>query len=163
MGALYLHLFLSMKNQRKQSFVNRKISSVYGKSSLSMKCPICELSYLWNVCLWNVFLWNVLSMKCPIFEIFFYEMSQRRNLIPLLCSYSIYTCNYVSYFFAVHKMIWNPNTLSCLYVGGGEGVYTLYITLKTFPRSLVKSEDDNPCSTSLLIDIPSSRLEHFNT
>ncbi len=98
-----------------------------------------------------------------IYEIFFYEMSQRRNLIPLLCSYSIYTCNYVSYFFAVHKMIWNHNTLSCLYVGGGEGVYTLYITLKTFPRSLVKSEDDNPCSTSLLIDIPSSRLEHFNT
>ena len=53
--------------------------------------------------------------------------------------------------------------MSCLYVGGGEGVYIQNITLKTFPRSLVKSEDDNPCSTSLLIDIPSSRLEHFNT
>ena len=144
---------LSMKCHFYEKFGQSMKCPVYEKSTLSMKCPVFEF----------LFLWNVLSMKCPIFEIFFYEMSQRRNLIPLLCSYSIYTCNYVSYFFAVHKMIWNHNTLSCLYVGGGEGVYTLYITLKTFPRSLVKSEDDNPCSTSLLIDIPSSRLEHFNT
>ena len=33
---------------------------------LSMKCPIHEMSFLWNVRLWNVFLWNFLSLKCPI-------------------------------------------------------------------------------------------------
>ena len=62
------------KREKRISFV-KNISSVYEKSSLSMKCPIYEISYLWNVqsmkCLiykmsysWYCYLWNV-----------FYEMS----------------------------------------------------------------------------------------
>ncbi len=35
--------------------------------------------------------------------------------------------------------------------------------MKTLPRSLVKREEERPCSTSLLMAIASSRLLHFNT
>ena len=58
---------------------------------LSMKCPIYEISYLWNVLFmkylsmkcpymkcplyWMSCLWNVLSMKCLIYKISIYEMS----------------------------------------------------------------------------------------
>ncbi len=35
--------------------------------------------------------------------------------------------------------------------------------MKTLPRSLVKREEESPCSTSLLMAIASSRLLHFNT
>ena len=49
--------------QGKISFVLKKIS-VYGKSSLSTKCLIHEMSYLWYC-----YIWNVLYMKCPIYDI----------------------------------------------------------------------------------------------
>ena len=44
--------------KKKISLLKKKISSDYGKSSLSIKCPIYEMFYLLNV----------LSMKCPIYE-----------------------------------------------------------------------------------------------
>jgi hypothetical protein len=57
--------------------------------------------------------------------------------------------------------------------GGGEPLLHLVIdgnlpidiklTLKTLPRSLVKREEESPCSTSLLMAMASSRLLHFNT
>ena len=56
------------------------------KSSLSLKCLIYEMSYVWNVL--NIkcpiyemsSLWNVLSIKCPIYEMYFYEMSYLWNV-----------------------------------------------------------------------------------
>ena len=89
---------MKIKRKEKISFV-KKISSVYGKSplsmenllclwkifsvyemSLSMKCPIYEMSYLWNVRLWNVFLWNVLCIKCPM-----YKTSYVWNVLSMKC------------------------------------------------------------------------------
>ena len=50
-----------------------------------MTCPIYDMSYLWNVFIYEMsYLWNVLSLKCPvydfvIYEISFYQMSQRQG------------------------------------------------------------------------------------
>ena len=43
--------------------------SIYKKSSLSKKCPVYEMSYLWNVLSIKCYLWKSFSMKCPIYEI----------------------------------------------------------------------------------------------
>ena len=60
---------------------------------LSMKCPIYEISYLWNVLfmkylsmkcpymkcpLWNVHIWNVLSIECPYLKFSLYWMSSMK-------------------------------------------------------------------------------------
>ena len=40
---------------------------------LSMKCPIYEIAYIWNVFQWNVFLWNALflfSSSCEILNFY---------------------------------------------------------------------------------------------
>ena len=50
-------------------------SAVYENYSLSMKSPIYEISYLWNV----------LSMKCPIYEMSFYELSYLWNVLSMKC------------------------------------------------------------------------------
>ena len=81
-GALYLHFPLSMKNLRK--IIADK------KSTLSMKCPIYEMSYLWIVRLWNV-----QSMKCSIYKMSFFKMSQRPCTL------------YISPICQLHMFMWN--------------------------------------------------------
>jgi len=61
---------------RENMKMKRKKLSFVKKILLSLKCPIYEMLYLWNVLSMKCpiyemsYLWNVLSMKCP-----FYEMS----------------------------------------------------------------------------------------
>ena len=57
--------FSSMKNRRKQNYVNKKYLFFYGKSSLSMKCLIYEMSYLLNCIYMKCLSMKCLSIKCP--------------------------------------------------------------------------------------------------
>ena len=66
-----------------------------------MKCPIYEMSYLWNVLSWNVlfmkcFLWTVPCIKCPI-----YEKSYLWNVPSMKCP--IYEMSY----------LWNVPCIKC--------------------------------------------------
>ena len=92
-----------------------------------MKCPIYEMSYLWNVpsmkCpiyemsdLWNVpsmkcpiyemsYLWNVPSMKCPI-----YELSYLWNVPSMNCPNYEMFCLWN--FFIWNVFLWNVITFS---------------------------------------------------
>ena len=56
---------------------------------LSMKCPIYEMFYLWNVLSMKCpicemsYLWNILFRKCTIYEMSFYEMSYLWNVLSM--------------------------------------------------------------------------------
>ena len=56
------------EDEKREKNIIKKISSVYEKSSLSMKCFMYEMSYLYNV----------LSMKCLI-----YKMSYLYNVLSM--------------------------------------------------------------------------------
>ena len=63
------------------------LSMKWSINGLSMKCSVHKMSYLWNVFIWNDYYdmsssymkcsmyENLMSMKCPIYSMTFFEMS----------------------------------------------------------------------------------------
>ena len=83
---------------------------------LSMKCPIYEMSYVWNVLIYEISIYEMSiyemsSMKCPIYKISFYEMSlfEIFSLLNVL-----YEMSYLLNVLYEMSYLWNVLSMKCL-------------------------------------------------
>ena len=101
-----------MMKRKEKNIICKKISSVYGPSSLSMKCLNYEMSYLWNA----------LSMKCPIYKMSYLWNALSMNFLSIKCL--IYEMSYLWNVLSMILLSMNGLSLKC-----PNAQYTLYNAL----------------------------------